>query len=125
LQELKVQARAVYFNSGKATFKTGDKETQARLDAIKQILLNYPNAKFSIEGHTDSDGSDKFNQKLSEERATAVMNGLIERGVNVNNLVSKGFGETMPVPSNKTAKGKAENRRTEIRHIGSIYEGKL
>ena len=125
LQELKVQARAVYFNSGKATFKTGDKETQARLDAIKQILLNYPNAKFSIEGHTDSDGSDKFNQKLSEERATAVMNGLIERGVNVNNLVSKGFGETMPVASNKTAKGKAENRRTEIRHIGSIYEGKL
>lgn len=125
LQELKVQARAVYFNSGKATFKTGDKETQARLDAIKQILLNYPNAKFSIEGHTDSDGSEKFNQKLSEERATAVMNGLIERGVNVNNLTSKGFGETMPVATNKTAKGKAENRRTEIRHVGTIYEGKL
>ena len=125
LQELKVQARAVYFNSGKATFKTGDKETQARLDAIKQILLNYPNAKFSIEGHTDSDGSDKLNQKLSEQRAAAVMNGLIERGVNVNNLVSKGFGETMPVASNKTPKGKAENRRTEIRHVGSIYEGKL
>ncbi|HKO76510.1 MAG TPA: OmpA family protein [Flavobacterium sp.] len=125
LQELKVQARAVYFNSGKATFKTGDKETQARLDAIKQILLNYPNAKFSIEGHTDSDGSDKFNQKLSEERATAVMNGLIERGINVNNLTSKGFGETMPVATNKTAKGKAENRRTEIRHVGTIYEGKL
>lgn len=125
LQELKVQARAVYFNSGKATFKTGDQETQARLDAIKEILKNYPNAKFSIEGHTDSDGSDKLNQKLSEERAAAVMNGLIERGVNVNNLVSKGFGETMPVASNKTPKGKAENRRTEIRHVGSIYEGKL
>jgi OOP family OmpA-OmpF porin len=125
LEELKVQARAVYFNSGKATFKTGDQETQARLDAIKEILKNYPNAKFSIEGHTDSDGSDKLNQKLSEERAAAVMNGLIERGVNVNNLVSKGFGETMPVASNKTPKGKAENRRTEIRHVGSIYEGKL
>ena len=125
LEELKVQARAVYFNSGKATFKTGDKETPARLDAIKQILVNYPNAKFSIEGHTDSDGSDKLNQKLSEERATAVMNGLIERGVSVDNLVSKGFGESMPVATNKTPKGKAENRRTEIRHIGSKYEGKL
>jgi OOP family OmpA-OmpF porin len=125
LQELKVQARAVYFNSGKATFKTGDKETQARLDAIKNILQNYPNAKFSIEGHTDSDGSDKLNQKLSEDRATAVMNGLIERGVNVNNLVSKGFGETMPVATNKTPAGKAQNRRTEIRHVGTIYEGKL
>ncbi|MEO8240055.1 MAG: OmpA family protein [Flavobacterium sp.] len=125
LEELKVQARAVYFNSGKATFKTGDKETLARLDAIKQILLNYPNAKFSIEGHTDSDGSDKLNQKLSEDRAAAVMNALIERGVNVDNLVSKGFGESQPVASNKTAAGKAQNRRTEIKHIGSKYDGKL
>jgi outer membrane protein OmpA-like peptidoglycan-associated protein len=125
LEDLKVQARAVYFNSGKATFKTGDKETLARLDAIKQILINYPNAKFSIEGHTDSDGSDKLNQKLSEERATAVMNALIERGVNVDNLQSKGFGESMPVASNKTAAGKAQNRRTEIKHVGSKYQGKL
>jgi len=125
LEDLKVQARAIYFNSGKATFKTGDKETPARLDAIKEILKNYPNAKFSIEGHTDSDGSDKLNQKLSEERATAVMNALIERGVNVDNLVSKGFGESQPVASNKTAAGKAQNRRTEIRHIGSKYQGKI
>ena len=125
LEELRVQARAVYFNSGKSTFKAGDKETPARLDAIKAILQNYPNAKFSIEGHTDSDGSDKLNQKLSEDRAAAVMNALIERGVNVDNLVSKGFGESMPVATNKTAAGKAQNRRTEIKHIGSKYEGKL
>lgn len=125
LEELKVQARAVYFNSGKATFKNGDKETLARLDAIKEILKNYPNAKFSIEGHTDSDGSDKLNQKLSEDRAAAVMNALIERGISVDNLVSKGFGESQPVASNKTPAGKAQNRRTEIKHIGSKYEGKL
>ncbi|MBF4493700.1 OmpA family protein [Flavobacterium sp. MR2016-29] len=125
LEDLKVQARAIYFNSGKATFKTGDKETPARLDAIKEILKNYPNAKFSIEGHTDSDGSDKLNQKLSEDRAAAVMNALIERGVNVDNLVSKGFGESMPVATNKTPAGKAQNRRTEIKHIGSKYQGKL
>lgn len=125
LEELKVQARAVYFNTGKATFKTGDKETQARLDAIKQILINYPNAKFSIEGHTDSTGSAKVNQKLSEDRAAAVKNALIERGVNPENLESKGFGSSQPVASNKTAAGKAQNRRTEIRHVGSKYEGKL
>jgi OOP family OmpA-OmpF porin len=125
LEDLKVQARAVYFNSGKATFKTGDKETPARLDAIKEILKNYPNAKFSVEGHTDSTGSAKVNQKLSEDRAAAVMNALIERGVNPENLESKGFGSTQPVASNKTAAGKAQNRRTEIKHIGSKYQGKL
>ena len=125
LEELKVQARAVYFNSGKATFKSGDKETPARLDAIKEILKNYPTAKFSIEGHTDSDGSDKLNQKLSEDRAAAVKDALIARGVSADNLESKGFGESMPVASNKTAAGKAQNRRTEIKHIGSKYQGKL
>lgn len=125
LEDLKVQARAVYFNSGKATFKTGDKETPARLDAIKEILKNYPNAKFSIEGHTDSTGSAKINDKLSKDRADAVMNALIERGVNPENLESKGFGSSQPVASNKTAAGKAQNRRTEIRHIGSKYQGKI
>ncbi|OXB23211.1 cell envelope biogenesis protein OmpA [Flavobacterium tructae] len=125
LEDLKVQARAVYFNSGKATFKTGDKETPARLDAIKEILKNYPNAKFSIEGHTDSTGSAKINDKLSQERADAVKNALIERGVNAENLESKGFGSSQPVASNKTAAGKAQNRRTEIKHIGSKYQGKI
>ncbi len=125
LEDLKVQARAVYFNSGKATFKTGDKETPARLDAIKEILKNYPNAKFAIEGHTDSTGSAKLNQKLSEERAKAVLDALVQRGVNPENLESKGFGASQPVASNKTAAGKAQNRRTEIRHIGSKYQGKI
>jgi outer membrane protein OmpA-like peptidoglycan-associated protein len=50
---------------------------------------------------------------------------LIERGVSADNLVAKGFGSTVPVASNKTAAGKAQNRRTEIKHIGSKYEGKL
>ncbi|MFH6966275.1 OmpA family protein [Flavobacterium sp. FlaQc-28] len=125
LEDLKVQARAVYFNSGKATFKTGDKETPAKLDAIKEILKNYPNAKFAIEGHTDSTGSAKLNQKLSEERAKAVLDALVQRGVNPENLESKGFGASQPVASNKTAAGKAQNRRTEIRHIGSKYQGKI
>ena len=125
IESLKIQARSVFFNSGKSTFKTGDAATIASLDAMREILRNYPNAKFSIEGHTDSDGSNAYNQKLSEDRANAVRNALIEKGVNANNLTAVGFGETKPVASNKTATGKAQNRRTEVRHIGSIYESKM
>ena len=112
LDNLKVQARAIYFNSGKATFKPGD--VPARLDAMANILKNYPNAKFSVEGHTDSDGSDEFNQKLSEDRANVVREALLERGIKGENLNAVGFGETTPVETNKTAAGKAKNRRTEV-----------
>jgi OOP family OmpA-OmpF porin len=126
LQELKVQARAVYFVTGKAILETADKgATDGRLEAIKEILKNYPNAKFAIEGHTDNTGSAKLNQKLSEARAKVVMDKLIEKGVNPANLTSAGFGSSKPVATNKTKEGKALNRRTEIRHVGTIYEGKL
>lgn len=125
LEELKVQARAVYFNTGKSTFKTGDTVTPAKLDAIKEILKNYPNAKFSIDGYTDSTGSAKVNQKLSEDRAAAVKNALIARGVPAENLESHGHGALDPVATNKTAAGRAENRRTEIKHMGSKFEEKL
>jgi len=123
VENLKVEARSVYFDSGKSTLKGGG--TPARLDAIKEILKNYPNAKFSVEGHTDSTGSDKMNQKLSEDRANAVKNALVERGVNAANLSAVGYGETKPIATNKTKKGRAENRRTEVKHVGSKYEGKL
>ncbi|MEY3501190.1 MAG: hypothetical protein RL308_2863, partial [Bacteroidota bacterium] len=110
--------RSVFFDANKSTFKAGDATTIASLDAMREILRNYPNAKFSIEGHTDSDGSDVFNQKLSEDRANAVRNALIEKGVKPENLVAVGFGETKPIASNKTKEGKAQNRRTEVRHEG-------
>ena len=125
IEKLKIQARSVFFNSGKSTFKTGDAATITSLDAMREILRNYPNAKFSIEGHTDSDGSNAFNQKLSEDRANAVRNALIEKGVKADNLTAVGFGESKPIATNKTAAGKAQNRRTEVKHVGSIYQGKL
>jgi len=126
VQELKVQARAVYFVTGKAILETADQgATDGRLEAIKEILKNYPNAKFAIEGHTDNTGSAKVNQKLSEARAKVVMDKLIEKGVNPANLTSAGFGSSKPIATNKTKEGRALNRRTEIRHIGSVYEGKL
>ena len=126
LKELKVQARAVFFVTGKAVLATADKgETDGRLEAIKDILKKYPNAKFSIEGHTDDVGSAESNQKLSEARAKAVVDALVAKGVNPANLTHKGFGESKPVASNKTAQGRAQNRRTEVIHVGTIYEGKL
>ncbi len=112
MSSIKVEARSIYFNSGKATFKTAD--VPARLDAISGIVKNYPNASFVIEGHTDSDGSDAFNQKLSEDRANAVKDALIARGISASKLTAVGYGESKPVATNKTAAGKAQNRRTEV-----------
>jgi OmpA-OmpF porin, OOP family len=112
LEDVNIQAKSIYFNSGKSTFKSSD--VPVRLDAIAAILVQYPNAKFSVEGHTDSDGSTVFNQKLSESRANVVKDAMIKRGISASNIVAIGFGETAPIASNKTAEGKAQNRRTVV-----------
>lgn len=121
LKQLQVEAKSIFFTTGKATLSDANiGETAGRLDAIKEILRNYPNAKFAINGHTDNVGNAKANQKLSEERAKVVMDALIEKGVNPANLTSQGFGASKPVKSNKTAAGRAENRRTEIVYLGNL-----
>ncbi|MFH6943146.1 DUF5723 family protein [Flavobacterium sp. FlaQc-50] len=121
LEQLKVEAKSIFFTTGKATLNDARKgETSGRLDAIKEILKNYPNAKFAINGHTDNVGNAKANQKLSEARAKAIMDLLISKGVNPANLTSQGFGSSKPVKSNKTAVGRAENRRTEIVYLGNL-----
>ncbi|MFP9113127.1 OmpA family protein [Flavobacterium sp. RHBU_3] len=114
IKKLNEYGKTILFNSGKASFKN---ETMPVLNAMLAIFKEYPHAKFSIEGHTDSDGSDKLNQKLSEERAAAVKQFLVEGGVAADRLESKGYGESKPVASNKTAKGKALNRRVEVKLV--------
>ncbi|WP_294821869.1 OmpA family protein [uncultured Flavobacterium sp.] len=114
IKRLNEFARTILFNSGKATFK---EETMPVLNSMLAIFKEYPQAKFSIEGHTDSDGSNALNQTLSENRASAVRNFLIEGGVAADRLMSTGYGETKPIASNKNAKGKAQNRRVEIKLI--------
>ena len=109
--KLNAYAKTILFNSGKSSFK---QETFPVLQSITAILKEFPSSKFSIEGHTDSDGKDAMNQKLSEDRAGAVKNYLIENGIAADRLTSSGFGETKPIDSNKTAKGKANNRRVEV-----------
>jgi outer membrane protein OmpA-like peptidoglycan-associated protein len=112
LDKISTDAKSIYFHTGKSTFRSED--VPVKIESISSLLKQYPTAKFSIEGHTDSDGSDESNQKLSQERADVVKNALIERGMKAENLTAVGYGESKPVASNKTAAGKAKNRRTEV-----------
>lgn len=114
IKKLNEYAKTILFNSGKSTFK---EQTYPVLQNIASILKEYPTARFIIEGHTDSDGSNALNQTLSENRAAAVVGYLIENGIDRSRLASAGFGETKPIASNKTAKGKAQNRRVEVKLI--------
>jgi outer membrane protein OmpA-like peptidoglycan-associated protein len=114
VNKLNAYAKTILFNSGKSTFQ---QQTYPVLQSIAAILKEYPSSNFSIEGHTDSDGKDAANQKLSEDRATAVKNYLIENGIAASRLTSAGFGETKPIDSNKTKAGKANNRRVEVKLV--------
>ncbi|TCI84966.1 OmpA family protein [Tenacibaculum sp. M341] len=104
-------ARAIYFNSGRTSFRPGVK---GKLDLIAGIMKEYKDANFNIEGHTDSQGAAKANQKLSERRAKAVLDYLATHGVTGSRLSSVGFGEDYPIATNKTRAGRAQNRRVEI-----------
>ena len=106
--------KTVYFDSGKNTFK---EETVSSLDEAAAIMTKYSTAKFTISGHTDSTGSKKRNQELSDSRAHAVKDYLVKKGVSSSNLTAKGFGEDMPIASNNTRKGRAENRRVEVKLV--------
>ena len=112
LDKISAEAKSIYFNTGKSTFRSED--VPVRIESISTLLKQYPNAKFSIEGHTDNVGSDAFNKKLSQDRAEVVKNALIQKGLKAENLSAVGYGESKPVASNKTAAGKAKNRRTEV-----------
>ncbi len=114
VKRLNDYAKTILFDSAKASFK---QQTFPVLQAMVSILKEYPNSKFSLEGHTDSDGKDAANQTLSEDRAAAVKNYLIENGIAAERLSSIGFGESKPIDTNKTKAGKANNRRVEVKLV--------
>lgn len=87
---------------------------QANVAKLAEVLANYPDTNVLIAGHTDSSGSDAYNQKLSEQRAEAVSSKLIASGISPSRLKTIGYGESQPIASNDTAEGKAQNRRVEI-----------
>ena len=78
-----------------------------------------------VDGHTDSVGSDMYNQTLSEERANAVREYLVGQGVPADSITSKGFGKTSPVATNDTAQGRQQNRRVELVVSGDLIRAQL
>ncbi|MEH6657963.1 OmpA family protein [Leeuwenhoekiella marinoflava] len=111
LEEINVQVRTVLFDLNKATIRA---ESYEALNAVAETMNEYPNTRFLIEGHTDSQGSDAYNLKLSDERAASVKDYLIKQGLPATRLSSEGFGESKPVATNATAAGRQQNRRVEI-----------
>lgn len=114
VKALNTYARNILFDTGKDTFQ---KSTNEVLQAMVTIFKEYPNAQFAIGGHTDSVGSAKSNQLLSERRANAVRDYLISNGIAADRLNAQGFGEEKPIDSNNTAAGRANNRRVEVNLI--------
>ena len=84
------------------------------LDEVALALKDNPTIKVRIEGHTDSQGTDKFNLKLSNNRAASVRKYLIGKGIEGSRMESKGFGERVPIADNRTNDGRAQNRRVEF-----------
>ncbi len=111
-------ARGLIANMSDVLFKTGSFEllpgAQLRLAKISGIVLAYPGLHLDVEGHTDSVGSDEYNQTLSERRAQAVRDYLVQQGISEGSIVARGFGKTRPVASNDTAEGRQQNRRVEL-----------
>lgn len=97
---------------------------QPTLDEVAQVLSQYNQTYIDVYGHTDSTGSDAYNQGLSERRASAVASYLGSRGVQQARIGTRGFGESQPIASNETEDGRAANRRVEIK-IVPIEEGQL
>jgi outer membrane protein OmpA-like peptidoglycan-associated protein len=107
----------VLFDTARYTLKPGAREKLAK---VSGIILGHPGLKIAVEGHTDSVGGDEYNMKLSDNRAAAVRDFLVEQGVPPAVVTSQGFGKTMPVADNSTAAGRQQNRRVELVVSGEI-----
>jgi len=107
----------VLFDTGQHTLKPRAREKLAK---VAGILLAHPGLMLEVEGHTDSVGTDDYNQSLSERRAESVKSYLIQQGIDRSSITSRGFGESQPVASNDTADGRQRNRRVELVVSGDI-----
>ena len=111
VDKINFAAKNVFFATG--SYKLLPKSFKS-LDEVVKLLKADESLMIDIDGHTDSQGSDESNQVLSDNRAGAVKNYLTSKGIDASRLKSTGYGETKPVADNKTAAGRAKNRRTEM-----------
>jgi outer membrane protein OmpA-like peptidoglycan-associated protein len=101
----------INFDSGKYTIKP---ESFKVIDDIAAALKARPDMKVKLEGHTDNVGNARANKKLSDDRANAVMNAIVAKGIDISRLSAEGFGLEKPIADNNTAEGRAKNRRVEL-----------
>lgn len=111
-------ARGLIANMSDVLFKTGSFElapgARERLAKVSGILLAYPSLHVQVEGHTDSVGTDEYNQTLSENRAGAVRDYFVQQGVPADSIEARGLGKTQPIATNDTPEGRQQNRRVEL-----------
>jgi outer membrane protein OmpA-like peptidoglycan-associated protein len=111
-------ARGLIANMSDVLFETGKYElrpdARERLAKVSGIVLAYPGLHLEIEGHTDSVGTDEYNQQLSERRAQAVRDYLVQQGIGADAIVARGLGKTSPIASNDSPEGRQKNRRVEL-----------
>jgi outer membrane protein OmpA-like peptidoglycan-associated protein len=119
---LQVNMADVLFAFGKYDLQPPAREALAKFSGI---VLAHPGLHLSVEGYTDSVGSDAFNQTLSEQRATSVRDYLVQQGLDPTSIAATGFGKSNPVASNDTAMGRQQNRRVEIIISGEVIGTKI
>jgi outer membrane protein OmpA-like peptidoglycan-associated protein len=119
---LQVNMADVLFAFGKYELQPSAREALAKFSGI---VLAHPGLHLSVEGYTDSVGSDAFNQTLSEQRANAVRDYLVQQGLDPTAITATGFGKSNPVASNDTAAGRQQNRRVEIIISGEVIGTKI
>ena len=111
MSEGKFITYGITFDVGKATIKP---ESMGEINRIVQLMNENPTLKFSVEGHTDSTGNAASNQTLSEQRAQAIVDKLVELGIAKDRLTAVGKGQNNPIADNSTDEGRAKNRRVEF-----------
>ena len=104
----------IFFDFGKSTIKSSSNEV---LDQVYSVLKSNPQTNVRIEGHTDNIGTPKYNMELSQKRAEAVRNYLIDKGIPHYRLTAKGYGRTLPIADNSKEAGRARNRRVEFKIV--------
>jgi len=114
---LVVNMSDVLFDTGKSTLRQVAREKLAK---VAGIVSGHLGLRLDVEGHTDSVGSDEYNQQLSEQRGISVRDYLLQQGMAVASVTTKGFGKTQPVASNDTADGRQQNRRVELVISGEV-----
>jgi outer membrane protein OmpA-like peptidoglycan-associated protein len=111
-------ARGLIANMSDVLFKSGSFEllpgARERLAKVSGIVLAYQGLRLAVEGHTDSIGTDEYNRRLSEQRADAVRDYLVQQGITCDVITASGFGKSEPVASNETPEGRQQNRRVEL-----------